>query len=373
MGKQLALLLLKQPIEVLKTNSDKLEESLSSENGLLRAIGHAGLIVSGQRKVSLRVAKENDASAQDFLQAVSLIPQSAVRNSLRDEIITFLPESQSNSVRSSAIQALSFVTAAQDQTFQLLGKLISEKELRKAAIQTMLTIPQKERNRQLSQKLVEQLVKIAEETPAAKRTTDAFIDQMQFVDQLLSVIPTASAKTYRSRLREISVRVVKIQTVEEEMRYDLSYFAVEAGRPVQIILQNEDLMPHNFVITKPDTLKDVALDGAVLGPNPGFEGKLYVPKSENVLFATSMVQAHQQERLTFTAPREPGEYPYVCTFPRHWMRMYGVMVVVDDLDVWLKNPIKPKDPIGSNREFIQAWKVEDFKEGLLSGITGTKS
>jgi azurin len=103
------------------------------------------------------------------------------------------------------------------------------------------------------------------------------------------------------------------------------------------------------VITLPGALQEIAEEGAAQGPNPGFQGKPYVPKSDKVLEATDMVNVGKLERLTFTAPPEPGEYPYVCTFPRHWMRMYGVMVVVKDLDAWHKNPVKPKDPIGSNR------------------------
>ena len=83
-----------------------------------------------------------------------------------------------------------------------------------------------------------------------------------------------------------------------------------------------------------------------------------------------MVQSHQQARLTFTAPTEPGEYPYVCTFPRHWMRMYGVMVVVDDLDAWLQNPTEPKDPIGSNRSFVKAWSIDDFTADIANGLRG---
>ncbi len=57
------------------------------------------------------------------------------------------------------------------------------------------------------------------------------------------------------------VRVVPIRMVEEEMRYDQPYFAVEAGRPVQIVLDNADLMPHNLVITAPGALREVAEQG----------------------------------------------------------------------------------------------------------------
>jgi hypothetical protein len=70
-----------------------------------------------------------------------------------------------------------------------------------------------------------------------------------------------------------------------------------------------------------------------------------VPDSPKVLDALSMVQPEESATMTFTAPKTPGEYDFVCTFPGHWVRMYGVMVVVPDLDAWEKNPTPPKDPM----------------------------
>jgi putative heme-binding domain-containing protein len=258
------------------------------------------------------------------------------------------------------------VPTAQRDTFRRIAPWVADSQFRANAVNTLLSIPTQDRDPQISASLLDLLVKHAETTPAAKRTTNAFLRAMQLADQLLTRLPSADARVLRNRLREVSVRVVLIHTVEEEMRYDLSYFAVESGRPVQIVLNNEDLMPHNLVITASGALKEVAQQGLLQGPNPGFQGKPYVPQSDKVLFATGMVGSNQQERLTFTAPSQPGEYPFVCTFPRHWMRMYGVMVVVDDLDAWLRNPSEPKDPIGSNRRFVKSWKVEDFAADLNS-------
>ena len=62
--------------------------------------------------------------------------------------------------------------------------------------------------------------------------------------------------------------------------------------------------------------------------------KAFVPNLPSVLFATPLVSSGNQARLSFTAPKEPGEYIFVCTFPAHWMRMYGVMLVVPDLEAW---------------------------------------
>jgi azurin len=31
--------------------------------------------------------------------------------------------------------------------------------------------------------------------------------------------------------------------------------------------------------------------------------------------------------MRFEAPEKPGRYPYLCTFPGHWVVMKGVMIV----------------------------------------------
>jgi putative heme-binding domain-containing protein len=121
-------------------------------------------------------------------------------------------------------------------------------------------------------------------------------------------------------------------------------------------------MPHNLVITSPGALRDVALEAAQMPPQPDKNGLLYVPASPKVLHATRMVDSHKQVAITFTAPQTPGEYPYVCTFPNHWMRMYGVMVVVPDLDAWLAKPVPPADPLGNTRSIVKHWSIEDFPD-----------
>ena len=37
-----------------------------------------------------------------------------------------------------------------------------------------------------------------------------------------------------------------------------------------------------------------------------------------------------------------------------------MMVVVEDLATWEKNPVQPKDPIGNQRQFVQKWTAADF-------------
>jgi len=362
--RQLTAMLLRQSSISLRDQTDSLRQALESDNSSLRAAGAAGLIVSGQSDSVI----SNPNAKLAFLSAVELIPNDEERSILRDAVVRALVNSDLPEDKNAAITALRFIVHQQDKTFELVAPLAAKSSLRDSAIKTLLKIPSGQRSDQTSADLLASLVEHAEKTPAKDRTSDPFIDAMQLADQLMVKVSATESKEYRSRLDAVTVRVVRIKTVEEEMRYDTPYFAVEAGKSVQILLVNEDLMPHNLVITLPESLKEVAQLGLEVGPRGVEGGPPYVPDSDKVLHATDLVPAHHQSRLTFTAPTEPGEYPYVCTFPQHWYRMYGVMVVVEDLDAWQKNPTEPENPIGSNRSFVKDWKMDDLKDVLEAGV-----
>jgi hypothetical protein len=50
----------------------------------------------------------------------------------------------------------------------------------------------------------------------------------------------------------------------------------------------------------------------------------------DILGATRMLEPGQSETLRLVAPPEEGVYEYVCTFPGHWMVMWGQLVVTRD-------------------------------------------
>ena len=372
-GRQLSAILLSQPRDVLTGCLDKLKQATSA-SGVLQSTGFAGMIAVDQGDQAWLQAQQSADALSAYLSAVSLVPAGPKRDQLRASVVTCLGEDQPNPVRTVAIRTMASFGIERENTFDRLAGLVRDETLRTPTVRSLLKIPAASRPVASARMLTGVLVDIAEATPAAERTTNEFLDAMQLADELLGRLPADEARAFRQRLQEVVVRVVRLHTVEEEMRYDKTYFAVEAGRPVQVVLENEDLMPHNLVITKAGRLKDVALAGAELGTTPGLDGRLYMPNSSDVLFATTMVNAGSRELLTFTAPTEPGEYPYVCTFPRHWMRMYGVMVVVPDLDEWQRNPVEPKDPLGNTRKLVQNWKLEDFdKNRLTASLTAPTS
>ena len=113
---------------------------------------------------------------------------------------------------------------------------------------------------------------------------------------------------------------------EEGLKFSIQNFEVKAGARIKLDFANPSDMLHNLVITRPgmgtkvgeEALK-LGLDGARLH---------YVPPSNDVLFHTALLEPEKSEAIYFQAPTTPGEYPYVCTFPGHYITMQGTMRVV---------------------------------------------
>jgi glucose/arabinose dehydrogenase/azurin/lysophospholipase L1-like esterase len=160
-----------------------------------------------------------------------------------------------------------------------------------------------------------------------------------------AALPDLSAAAMRRDLRDKGVQFVQIGTIPEQMLFDVRWFVVEAGKPVQVTLTNSDAMPHNIVIGRPGSANAIGTAAAAMPAPADPAARAYVPDSPLVLQATRLVQRGESDTMKFTAPSTPGEYNFVCTFPGHWMRMYGVMLVVPSLDAFEAKPTAPNDPL----------------------------
>ncbi len=107
--------------------------------------------------------------------------------------------------------------------------------------------------------------------------------------------------------------------------FDVTSFDVAAGSTVALRFNNNDDMLHNLVITTPESVDQIAEDAMNLGIR-GQEME-FVPTSDDVLYHSSLLQPETEETIYFTAPTEPGDYPFVCTFPGHGMTMRGILKV----------------------------------------------
>ena len=111
------------------------------------------------------------------------------------------------------------------------------------------------------------------------------------------------------------------------MQYDKKLVTIQAGQKVTLNLENPDGMQHNLVIIKPGTLQQVGAAADALARDPNGAEKHYVPRMPEVLWATRLLGTGESATLEFTAPSQPGDYVFVCTFPGHWRGMNGILRV----------------------------------------------
>ena len=120
-------------------------------------------------------------------------------------------------------------------------------------------------------------------------------------------------------------------TGSDQMQFGTKAIEVTAGDKVVLTFKHIGKLPkaamgHNFVLLKADTkVQEFALKAMQAVATE------YIPADEEskklVLTHTKLLGGGESEVLTFTAPAEPGAYPYVCTFPGHFALMQGVLTV----------------------------------------------
>lgn len=122
--------------------------------------------------------------------------------------------------------------------------------------------------------------------------------------------------------------VISIKVVPDMMQYNNKLFTVKAGQKVTIDFENPDGMQHNLLIIKPKSLQKVGAAADAMLRDPKAAEKSYIPEMPEVLQAIKLLNPEESFQLTFIVPNEPGDYPFVCTFPGHWRGMNGIMRVV---------------------------------------------
>jgi putative heme-binding domain-containing protein len=283
-------------------------------------------------------------------------------------------------VRRAAMEALVSVRGHEDEVFTRISQFVIDGEDRSTAVRALQRIAPRFWPEARLEPLAEALVKHVETIPEADRNTPAALDVLQLADAVASRLPAEIGRSYRSRLGELSVRVIRIATVPHRMAYDREQFAVQAGKPLQIIFENPDIMPHNFVIVQPGKLQPIGELAEATAQDPAVQARGYAPKSPDVLLASELLQGQQQQVINFTAPKKPGVYPYVCTYPGHWRRMYGALYVVDDLESYTADPVAylathdlpiQDELLALNRPRTE-WKIADL-EGELAHLGQDRS
>ncbi len=139
-----------------------------------------------------------------------------------------------------------------------------------------------------------------------------------------SAAPAAEAPD--PNLPEVKVEI----TGNDQMKYDVTAIQAQPGQKVTVTLKNAGTMPkismgHNFVLLAPDQDPTKFVEAGL--PHMGQD--FIAPElADKVLAHTKLLGPGESDTISFAAPRKPGAYAYICSFPGHYaIGMKGVLTV----------------------------------------------
>ncbi len=124
------------------------------------------------------------------------------------------------------------------------------------------------------------------------------------------------------------VRTISI-TGNDQMQFNVTTIRAQAGEPIRISFTNIGRMPkqamgHNWVLFEPMSTAELNAIGNASANNP----PEYLPADMSKVIAhTRILGPGEREIIEFDVPSNPGEYPFLCTFPGHPALMRGVLIV----------------------------------------------
>ena len=150
---------------------------------------------------------------------------------------------------------------------------------------------------------------------------------------VLATIGVVGGPAAAQRASQPAARLVVISAgdpIGEKMEYSRKQIVAKPGERLRLRLVSTGTLPkvamaHNWVLltagSDPKKYSDAAAGAAATG---------YMPPAlkHQVIAFTGFVGPGETAEVTFTVPKAPGTYPYVCTFAGHYAAgMWGQLVV----------------------------------------------
>jgi azurin len=126
-----------------------------------------------------------------------------------------------------------------------------------------------------------------------------------------------------------SGRAIEI-TGNDTMKFSLTEIRAKPGETLSVTLANVGTMPkmsmgHNWVLLKTPGVVDAFAADSAQAPTTDY---IAVSRKEDILAHTKLLGPKERDTVTFQAPKQPGRYPFLCTFPGHYqVGMKGELIV----------------------------------------------
>ena len=141
-----------------------------------------------------------------------------------------------------------------------------------------------------------------------------------------SFLPISTGAT-----KSAAPRVIKIRAgVDNAMKFDVSTISVAPGETIKVVLTThmtlpKEVMGHNWVLLAAGT--DPTAFATAAAPEVA-NGYIPAKMKDKVLATIGVLGPKESGEIVFTAPSQPGNYPFLCSFPGHFLTgMKGMLVV----------------------------------------------
>ena len=119
-------------------------------------------------------------------------------------------------------------------------------------------------------------------------------------------------------------------TAGDNMKFNLATIEAKPGEDLKVTLTNigtlpKEAMGHNWVLLKKGSDPAAFSTAAMMAKDTD-----YIPAAlkDQIIAHTQTLGPRKSDEVSFKAPTEPGEYPFLCSFPAHFPAgMKGVLVV----------------------------------------------
>jgi azurin len=147
------------------------------------------------------------------------------------------------------------------------------------------------------------------------------------------LIPFIGSQTLAGGYAEPNI-LPEVRSIEvkgtDQMKFDVTKITAKPGEEIRIVLTTVSKLPpaamsHNVVILKKDTDVEAFANASARAKDNGY---IAPDKADQIIAGTSLAGGGETVEVTFTVPKETGEYDYICTFPGHFLAgMKGTLTV----------------------------------------------
>ncbi|MDI1311565.1 PVC-type heme-binding CxxCH protein [Prosthecobacter sp.] len=294
---------------------------------------YAAYIVGDKTPDNLWKATTDGGERNYLIEAIALIPanEAALRAKFQPLLTALLGDTSLDGGRLRAVLTALPLMGAENAAanFQIVAQHLIDGKERNAAAKALMKFPKANWDVAKAKPVTDAILAYGKTVKPADRSKPEYVEIIGAAKEMAALQGDAG-KGILAELKTISVDVFVVHTVHEQLRFDTTRIEVTAGKQFEVIFENDDVMPHNFVIVPPGKHMEIGTAAMTMTPDKlDKQGRAFMPAAfeKEILAGTHLLEPGQKETVKLKAPSQPGEYEFVCTFPGHAVLMWGTLSV----------------------------------------------